>query len=57
MGDFLKDMLGEIAHFFEVYKNLEGTKTCVTEVQGKEEAMKIISHCIGVYEDIFGGKV
>ena len=52
-----KHIFEEIAHFFEVYKNLEGTKTCVTGVQGKDEAMKIISHCIGVYEDIFGGKV
>ena len=47
----------EIRHFFEVYKNLEGTCTSVQEVQGKEEAMKIITACMERYESIFGGKV
>ena len=57
ISELPKHIFEEIAHFFEVYKNLEGTKTSVTEVQGREEAMEIITHCINVYEDIFGGKV
>lgn len=57
ISELPKHIFEEIAHFFEVYKNLEGTKTCVTEVQGREEAMNIITHCISVYEEIFGGKV
>ena len=47
----------EIRHFFEVYKTLEGTCTSVQEVQGKEEAMAIITACMEKYASVFGGKV
>lgn len=39
----------EISHFFEVYKNLEHINTTVTEVLGKESAVKIIENCIKEY--------
>ena len=33
----------EIRHFFTVYKTLEGKKTSVNEILGREEAIKIIN--------------
>lgn len=39
----------EIKHFFEVYKMLEGKETAVDEVQGREEALKIIASAIDNY--------
>ncbi len=43
----------EMRHFFTVYKNLEGKTTVVNEVQGPEEAKKIIRHCLDAYIDKF----
>ena len=43
----------EMRHFFTVYKALEHKETAVHEVQGKEEAMKIIVHCINRYKEYF----
>ena len=43
----------EMRHFFTVYKALEHKETAVHEVQGKEEAMKIIAHCIDRYKEYF----
>ncbi|MDY0064608.1 MAG: inorganic diphosphatase [Bacilli bacterium] len=47
----------EISHFFTVYKQLEGKKTYVTEIMGKEEAMKIIESCITLYKEKFMKKM
>lgn len=44
----------EIAHFFEVYKQLEGKQTTVDKIYGREEAEKIIETCIHQYEEKFG---
>ncbi len=41
----------EIRHFFRVYKSLEGKDTEVSDVLGREDAMKIISDCIASYKD------
>lgn len=43
----------EISHFFEVYKNLEHISTTVTEVLGREYAVKIIADCIDKYAEKF----
>ena len=43
----------EIQHFFTVYKNLEGKETIVDDVQGREDALKIIEYCIRNYKKNF----
>ena len=47
------NLLAEIKHFFEVYKQLEGKKTTVDKMLGREEAEKIIQKCIDRYEQVF----
>ncbi len=44
----------EMRHFFTVYKNLEHKETAVEEVMAREEAVKVISHCLKKYEEDFG---
>ena len=39
----------EMAHFFSVYKSLEGKETVVSDVLGREEAIKIIIKCQNAY--------
>ena len=39
----------EISHFFSVYKSLEGKETVVSDVLGREEAIKIIIKCQNAY--------
>ena len=43
----------EIMHFFSVYKQLENKQTAVKELFGPEEAKKIISECIALYQKCF----
>jgi inorganic pyrophosphatase len=40
-------------HFFEVYKQLEGKKTTVDKVYGRDEAEKIIKQSIESYKEKF----
>ena len=47
------NLLAEIKHFFEVYKQLEGKKTTVDKMLGREEAEKIIQKCIDRYDQVF----
>ncbi len=47
----------EMMHFFRVYKELEGKKTAVNEIKGRDEAVRIISHAIESYKEHFGGTV
>lgn len=51
----LKDMpehvLKEIAHFFQVYKDLENKKTVIIGWEGPEEAAKLIDECIARYKE------
>ena len=44
----------EIKHFFSVYKALEGKETVVNDIQGREDALKIIENCINAYNTKFG---
>lgn len=46
----------EIRHFFTVYKALEGKSTAVDEVLGRDEALRIIDHCMDAYCHCFCGK-
>lgn len=47
-------LMDEVKHFFTVYKALEGKKTYVTEILGKEDAKKIIKESIDNYNAKFG---
>jgi inorganic diphosphatase len=47
-------LFDEITHFYNVYKVLEGKKTHVEEILGKEDAMKIIAKAIQDYQKKFG---
>lgn len=42
-------LLTEISHFFEVYKSLEGKRTYVLDIEGKDEALKVIENSIETY--------
>ncbi len=46
-------IFNEMQHFFTVYKQLEGKKTAVDEVQGQKVATEIIRQCIENYDLIF----
>lgn len=48
-----RHIFDEMRHFYSVYKNLEGKKTVVDEVQGPEQAKQIIAHCLQNYIDKF----
>ncbi|MDO4744277.1 MAG: inorganic diphosphatase [Clostridia bacterium] len=48
-----KHIFEEMKHFFSVYKNLENKETAVNEVQGREEAVKIIRSAIDNYIEKF----
>lgn len=43
----------EMRHFFSVYKQLEGKDTAVNEVQGRDQALKVIKQCIDNYNEIY----
>lgn len=45
-----KHIYEEMTHFFSVYKTLEGKKTLVDEVLGKEDAIRIIEESIEYYK-------
>lgn len=53
IDDLPTHLMVEIGHFFEVYKELEGKKTFVLEIQGKKQAMQIIEESIKSYKDKF----
>ena len=46
-----KHVFDEMQHFFSVYKQLEGKNTAVNTVQGKEEAVRIISASLESYKE------
>lgn len=54
--DLPQHVSDEIKHFFSVYKTLENKDTIVEEIEGKEEAIRIIKKCIANYEKKFGNK-
>ena len=43
-------------HFFEVYKQLEGKKTTVDKMMGREEAERTIKEAIENYKKEFENK-
>jgi inorganic pyrophosphatase len=47
-------LFDEISHFFMVYKFLENKETAVREVQGRDDAVKIIERAIDAYKEKFG---
>ena len=46
-------ILTEMGHFFEIYK-LEGKKTYILDIEGRDSARKIINQCIKNYDQKFG---
>lgn len=44
----------EMSHFFTVYKDLEGKKTFISGIEGRDKAEEIISQCIEAYSGKFG---
>lgn len=57
ISDLPEHLMHEISHFFTVYKTLEGKTTSVTEICGKEEAMKIVDESIRNYQQKFVRKM
>lgn len=51
--DLPKHIFDEMRHFFQTYKELEGKTTAVDEVQGREEAIRVIEESIKNYNEIF----
>jgi inorganic pyrophosphatase len=57
VSELPKHIFDEISHFFTVYKQLENKETSVTEVLGRDCAIKIIQNCLNTYEDKFVKKL
>lgn len=51
-----KHISDEIIYFFETYKVLEGKKTSVTCINGREDAVKIVERCIENFKKKFPNK-
>ena len=56
ISDIKPHVFDEISHFFEVYKTLENIETTVTEVLGRDSAIKIIEQSIKRYQEKFPDK-
>ncbi len=54
MQELPKHIFDEMTHFFTVYKNLENKDTDVSEVKGRETAIKIIRKAREDYKEKFG---
>lgn len=53
ISELPKHLFAEIKHFYEVYKSLEYKETVVKMIEGKEEALRIISKSIERYTELF----
>ena len=51
--DLPQHLLTEMGHFFETYKVLEGKQTYILDIEGREEALRIIQESIDNYERTF----
>lgn len=51
--DLPRHIFDEMRHFFAIYKALEGKDTAVDEVQGRDEAVRVIKESIKNYDEIF----
>ena len=49
ISELPKHIFDEMRHFFSVYKSLENKETAVNEVEGCEEALKVIDNAIVNY--------
>jgi len=54
ISDIPQHFLSEVAHFFEVYKDLEGARTKPKGWEGAEAAKAEIEKAIALYEERFG---
>lgn len=52
--DMPKHLTDEMAHFFTVYKQLEGKKTFVSKTEGHTAACEVIERCIDAYNKKYG---
>ena len=62
--NFYKDLtqlpphiMDEIKHFFEIYKSLEHKHTATSDILGPEDARRIISECMDIYQRHYCGKM
>lgn len=51
--DLPAHLITEMSHFFEVYKSLEGKKTYILDIDGADEAKRIIEQSIQEYNKRF----
>ena len=56
ISELPQNLLAEIKHFFEVYKQLEGKTTTVDKMLGREEAERIIQKSMDNYTKVFENK-
>jgi inorganic pyrophosphatase len=54
LGDIPKHYLKEIEHFFQVYKDLEGTRTETRGFEGADAARRAIETAMRMYQERFG---
>lgn len=57
LGDIPRHYLKEIEHFFQVYKDLEGTRTETRGFEGAAEARRSVERAMRLYREEFGGSV
>ena len=55
ISELPKHMMEEFTNFFETYKSLEGKKTYILDVLGKDEAIKCVTDSINAYKKKFKG--
>lgn len=53
MSDLPSHLFDQMRHFFQIYKSLENKETAVNEVEGPEEAKKVIRECLAAYKEKF----
>ncbi|MGN0917772.1 MAG: inorganic diphosphatase [Oxalobacter sp.] len=56
LSDIPEHLVKEMAHFFSVYKALEGKKTLIEGVRDRKAAEEIITACIEKYNKAFPAK-
>ena len=54
VGELPPHIVQEIAHFFNVYKQLEHKETTVMEILGRDRAIEIIKEALDLYREKFG---
>ena len=55
LQDIAAHYLREIEHFFQVYKDLEGTRTETRGFEGAAAAKEAVARAIELYDSKFGG--